>query len=316
MNAATPSASPSEGTQRVRIAIILNGISFKKQFFYSKILPPLEKAFEVRVFETRSKTEAIFLASDAVDKQFRVILAAGGDGTVNQVLNGVLKGREENSDLPILGVIPLGTGNDFARALKLTTDVQPLITRLTRMVPTTLDVGKIEYQQDGKSGLSYFINVADAGMGPEVVSRLMDSTRPFGSAVAYYAAIINTFFSYKPMQVKIKTGTWTWENQLRTVAIGNGNFYGHGLCIAPDATPDDGLFSTFVCGDVSVLEFIRYSGTLKNSKKIKHPKVSYASATQLELTSAKPCRIEADGELLGFLPATISILPSRIRFLC
>lgn len=309
-------ASPSEGTQRVTIAIILNGISFKKKFFYSKILPPLEKAFEVRVFETRSKTEAIFLASDAVEKKFHVILAAGGDGTVNQVLNGMLHGREEKSDLPILGVIPLGTGNDFARTLKLTTDVQQLINRLTRMAPNILDVGKIEHQQDGKSNLSYFINVADAGMGPEVVNKLMDSSRPFGSAVAYYAAIISTFFSYKPMRVKIKTETWTWENQLRTVAVGNGKFYGHGLCIAPDATPDDGVFSTFVCGDVSVLEFIRYSGTLKNSKMIVHPKVSYSSATQLELTAAEPCRIEADGELLGFLPATISILPSRIRFLC
>lgn len=316
MDAATPSSSSSEGTQRVTVAIILNGISFKKKFFYSKILPPLEKVFQVRVFETRSKTEAIFLASDAVDKQFNVILAAGGDGTINQMLNGVLHGREEKNDLPILGVIPLGTGNDFARALKLTTNVQQLIAMLTRMTYKTMDVGKIVCQQDGESSLSYFINVADAGMGPEVVSRLMESSRPFGSAVAYYASIINTFFSYKPMRVKIKTEEWTWENQLRTLAIGNGNFYGHGLCIAPDAKPDDGVFSTFVCGDVSVLEFIRYSGTLKNSKKIVHPKVSYSSATQLELTSAEPCRIEADGELLGFLPATINILPSRIRFLC
>ena len=118
------------------------------------------------------------------------------------------------------------------------------------------------------------------------------------------------------MTVKIKTSEWEWENKLRTLAIGNAKFYGHGLCIAPDAVTDDGIFSTFVCGDVSVLEFIRYSGTLKNSKKIIHPKITYSSAKHVEMTSESPCRIEADGELLGFLPATIDIIPQGIKFLC
>lgn len=118
------------------------------------------------------------------------------------------------------------------------------------------------------------------------------------------------------MEVEIKTPEWQWKNKLRTVAIGNGKFYGHGLCIAPDAKPDDGIFSSFICGNVSVLEFIWYSGDLKNSNKIVHSKVEYSSAKHIELASKTPCRVEADGELLGFLPATIDILPARIKFLC
>lgn len=299
-----------------RIAIVLNGISLKKKLFYTKILPLLQKNFEVTVFETRTKLEGISLASKAVDKRFDVLLAAGGDGTLNQVVNGMLRDRESFSDLPVLGVLPLGSGNDFARALRITANAEALISRLHAMTIKRVDVGKVTYQDADKSRLSYFINVADAGMGPEVVSRMLASGRAFGSSMAYFSAIVSTFFSYKPITVSIKANGWQWRNTLRTVAIGNGKFYGHGLCIAPDALVDDGIFSTFVCGDVSVMEFIRYSGALKRSKKIVHPKVQYSSAKHLELTADAPCRIEADGELLGYLPATIDIIPAKIKFLC
>jgi YegS/Rv2252/BmrU family lipid kinase len=303
--------------ERVRIAIILNGISLKKKFFYQKVLPSLAAAFNTDVFETHSKNDAVSLASKAVDKGYDILIAAGGDGTLNQVLNGVLLERENRTDLPVLGVFPIGSGDDFARTLKIPQNGLELCEQIKSFQVQKLDVGKIIYTNDERRpSLSYFINVADAGMGPEVVSRMTNSDRAFGSAIAYYTAILSTFFSYKPMSVKIKTPDWVWEGKLRTVAIGNGKFYGHGLCIAPDAKPDDGIFSSFVCGDVSVLEFIQYSGTLKSSKKIDHPKVSYASANHIELTSESPCRIEADGELLGFLPATIDIIPRAIKFLC
>src|SRR5688572_20232735 len=119
INPGTPESSPSAGAKGgVKIAIILNGISLKKKFFYKKVLPPLASAFKVDVFETRSKHDAISLASAAVDKAYDVLLAAGGDGTLNQVLNGVLQERENASDFPVVGVFPMGSGNDFARALK------------------------------------------------------------------------------------------------------------------------------------------------------------------------------------------------------
>jgi diacylglycerol kinase (ATP) len=303
----------AQGT--VKIAIILNGISLKKKFFYKKVLPAL-KDFNVDVLETRTKDDALEFASKCVEKKYDLLIAAGGDGTLNQVLNGMLLNHEGQLDLPVLGVLPLGSGNDFARAMKISRKAKEFKERIKLFQARNLDVGKIHStHENGDPISSYFINVADAGMGPEVVNR-MSRNRSFGSGVAYYKAIIATFFSYKPITVKIKTPEWEWKNKLRTLAIGNAKFYGHGLCIAPDAKTDDGLFSTFVCGDVSVLEFIRYSGTMKNSKKIVHPKVTYASAKLIEMTAESPCRIEADGELLGFLPATIDIIPGRIKFLC
>lgn len=300
-----------------QVAIILNGISLRKKWFYNHVVPALSTRFQVEVFETRTKGDAIGLASKAVEKQYDFLLAAGGDGTLNQVLNGALRNREGAASLPVLGVIPIGSGNDFASTMKVTTDALVLRDKLINNQVQMVDVGKVWYrQEDQQSGVAYFLNVVDAGMGPEVVSRMTQGDRLFSSGFAYYWAILSTFFSYKPMKVKIKTADWAWEDKLRTVAIANGKFYGHGLCIAPGAHPADGLFSSFVCGDVSVLEFIRYTGHLKNEKVIDHPKVVYSTLTHVELTSEEPCRIEADGELLGFLPATVKILPTQIKFLC
>lgn len=280
-------------------------------------MPALQKAHNADVFETRTRHDAVFLASKAVEKGYSLILAAGGDGTVNQVLNGVIKGREKDPSLPIIGVIPIGSGNDFARTIKVTTNVNDLMNLITSGKYTQADVGKIQYQTiQGEKDHSYFINVADAGMGPEVVRRVMDSDRIFGAGVAYYAAILSTFSNYKPMDVQVKAEQWEWHGKLNTLAIGNGKYYGHGLCIAPDAIINDGVFSTFICGDASKAEFIWHSSKLKTEKKIAHPKVRYDTARHLELTSGQPCLIEADGELLGMLPATVDIIPNKIKVLC
>lgn len=301
----------------MKVAIILNGISLKKKFFYNQLIPIVSKSFSVDVFETHSKNDAVSLASKAVDKKYNVILAAGGDGTVNQVLNGVLKEREESKSLPILGVIPIGSGNDFARTLSITANAQDLVSRLTAKKFKSVDVGKILCEgREGNPELAYFINVADAGMGPEVVRRVMGSDRIFGAGIAYYAAILKTFASYKPMNVSIKADAWAWKGNLRTLAVANGKYYGHGLCIAPDAKIDDGVFSSFICGDASVAEFIWHSTKLRNEKKIRHPKVVYGNARSVELTSETPCLLEADGEWIGYLPATIELIPQKIKFLC
>lgn len=164
--------------------------------------------------------------------------------------------------------------------------------------------------------MCYFINQADIGMGPDVVRRVLNSGRPFGSGVAYYLAILKTFFTYKPFTAKASAAEWNWEGKIRTLAIANGKYYGNGLGIAPDALPDDGLFSAFICGDVSVFDFIRLSGTLKKCKKVTLPKVQYRTTQSIELYSPEAdAVIEADGEVVGKLPVRIDILPKRIRFL-
>jgi diacylglycerol kinase (ATP) len=179
----------------VKIAIILNGISFQKSLFFKRILPLLQASYPVETFETLSRHDAINLASKAVDKGFDVILAAGGDGTVHQVLNGILKGNETLARLPVLGVLPIGTGNDFARSVLRSVAYHETLNLLAAKESNTIDIGRITFTTEtGEKDSRYFVNVVDTGMGPEVVQKVLNSGRPFGSALAYYSSILSTFF--------------------------------------------------------------------------------------------------------------------------
>ena len=300
----------------MKIAIILNGISLEKEILYQKILPKLSSLFSVEVFETLTLNDAISLASKAVKKRFDVILAAGGDGTLHQVLNGILNRREHYIDLPILGVIPIGTGNDFARSVKIGMEVDQLITLLLKSKPKPIDVGKVFYTAANKQMEErYFINVTDIGMGPEVVKKVLASDRIFGSSFSYYFAILSTFFQYKVVIVNVKADDWQWQGKLRTLAVANGNFFGHGMNIAPDALPNDRLFDIFIAGNVSAFLFILKSHLLRLGKKVIHPEISYRKTTAIEFTSESTCAIEADGEFLGVLPARIEMMKETIKFL-
>jgi len=232
---------------------------------------------------------------------------------VFQVANGMLK---HDGDLPVMAVLPLGSGNDFARGLNIPNGNVEFIKMVESMRVMELDVGKVSYtKDDGALDFSYFLNVADVGMGPVVVQKVLRSGRPFGSAIAYYASIISTFFYFRPRQMKAVAARWTWEGKMRSFAIANGKYYGHGLCIAPMAKLDDGMFEIFACGDASALDFIFQSIPLKKGKRLNHPKVSYYYADQVELTSTEHCMIEADGELLGTLPASVAMASKKIKFL-
>jgi YegS/Rv2252/BmrU family lipid kinase len=218
-------------------------------------------------------------------------------------------------ELPIFGVIPIGSGNDFARSLGDSINPEALVKLLAERKTNGIDVGKITFLEKAEQRKVYFINEADIGMGPDVVRKVMNSKKPFGSAVAYYFSILATFISYKPFRVTTQTNQWKWSGKIRTLAIANGKYFGNGLGIAPDAETNDGKFSTFIVEDVSVLDFIWFSNTLKQCKKVIHKKVHYNETQSIELRSEAHVVIEADGEAVGNLPVRIDLLPQRIRLL-
>jgi YegS/Rv2252/BmrU family lipid kinase len=300
----------------VKVAVVLNGISLEKKNFYKNFLPALSIVSTPQVFETRSANDAIALASKAVDKRFDVVFAAGGDGTVNQVVNGVLQGREDAANLPAIGVIPIGIGNDFARGMEIKAEPAELTQLIKNFDPTYIDAGIVRFtKKDGTEGQQYFVNIAEIGMGPEVVRKVLASDRIFGSGMSYFLAILATFFTHGPVEVKLVADDWHWQGILRTLAIANSKYFGHGLCIAPHAKPDDGIFEAVVYGKVSILDFLKYSGRLRQDKKIEHPKVAYRQLRRIAITSTSECPIEADGELLGILPASVEMLPRKVKFL-
>jgi diacylglycerol kinase (ATP) len=274
----------------------------------------LKKVHSVDVFETAFPNHAFELGRDLSSRDYQILLAAGGDGTLHQVVNGMMDTRAASR--PILGIIPLGSGNDFARTVSITADVNRLLKLLQSYSSKEVDLGKIYFiKEDGLPGEKYFINVADIGMGPEVVQRVSTAPRFLGGALGYYSSIIRTFFSYHPGHVFVKTKDWSWQGKLRSLAIANGKYYGHGLCIAPEAKTNDHLYNIFICGNVSVFDFIIQSENLKKGRYLSLDEVHYKTGTEIELSSDDLCLIEGDGEVLGRLPARVQIQSETLKML-
>ncbi|HNV30019.1 MAG TPA: diacylglycerol kinase family lipid kinase [Cyclobacteriaceae bacterium] len=304
---------PLIASEKLKIAIILNGISTKKKTFYQSILPPLKKEFSVEVFETKSATHAFQLAGETATNHFDIILAAGGDGTLNQVLNGTLSIA---GPLPFLGVIPLGSGNDFAALMNVRPDASQLINLITSRKSRPIDVGKISCRgKEGGQTTRYFINVCSMGMGPATVQRIERLPRWLGPGLRYFTSVLNTFLTHPIERFEVTTKDWTWKGKARVVAIANGKSFGNKIYIAPDAEPDDGLFNTLIATDMPLPKFLLTLQRLKSRQRVKDYSIIYGTTKELLLSSPTSAFIEAEGEMAGYLPANIEMLKNRIQFL-
>ena len=300
----------------MKVAIIINSISRKKKFFYTSIYPSLQQNFHAKVFETQHAQHAIELAAQAVEEKFDCILAAGGDGTLNQVVNGVLSKSDKKDGWPTIGIIPLGTGNDFAKLCGITANSFQISNLLTQNKPKPTDIGKLICQTDkGEVITRYFINVCSLGMGPEVVKRLLKNDRSLGPTLTYLKVIAQTFFSHRPQVIEARGKHWEWRGKARVLAIANGKSFGNGMYIAKDALPDDGIFSTFLAKEMPLLKFLMFIQLIKARRKVNDRLIVYDTCTSIELSAPEPCPVEAEGEWMGWLPAKIEVLPRQINFL-
>lgn len=295
----------------MKIAIILNGISRKKKKFYAEILPPLKSAFDVTLFETQYAGHAQELSSEA-SKSHSVILAAGGDGTLNEVLNGIL----ENESLSTLGVIPLGSGNDFATSCDVIAKGDYIKNLLLQNRPRLTDVGKITCL-DGQGNVmqKYFINACSVGMGPATVSRMKDKPAWMGTNLRYLISILQTFFTHRPESIKLKSDLFDWGGKARVLAIANGKSFGNKIYIAPNACQDDGVFDLFIGANVSLLKFLLYLQSLKSKKKIVSDRIIYSKGSCFEVSSTQTAMVEAEGELVGYLPMSVALVKNKVSFL-
>lgn len=296
----------------MKIAIILNGISGKKKKFYREILPALQQKFEVGVYETKFANHARELATACVTQDVDVIISAGGDGTLNQVVNGLFDAAGKK--LPALAVLPLGSGNDFAHTLGATANATNLI-KILQTQPTPVDVGHITCRgMDGNPKQHYFINECSLGMGPATVRQMERAPKWLSPNLRYLTSILKTFFTHQPEWVELRTEGEHWKGKARVVAIANGKTFGSKIYIAPDAEINDGIFNTFLVAEVPLLRFLIYLQVIKSGKKIDYPAVTYSKARQVELSSPNDMMIEAEGELVGKLPASIKMEAGKILF--
>lgn len=258
--------------------------------------------------ETCGSKSAIALAKKFAEEDHSHIIAVGGDGTIHEVVNGIM--QSENTDVQ-LGILPWGTANDFCKTIEAANSVADLMHSILRGSHQQLDVGYLQYQENDTN--SYFINIADLGIGAEVVERVNSSPKILSPDLIFMGAIIRTFLSYNNQPIEIKTPEWTWKGMANSVVIANAKYFGSGLCIAPNADPTDGVFEIVISGDISIYDYLKNVRRIKAGKLIDHPEVHYKTASDLEISSPQQCGLEADGEFLGFTPVKISIADRKLR---
>jgi diacylglycerol kinase (ATP) len=256
---------------------------------------------------TERPGHAVELARAAREQGVQLVVAAGGDGTVHEVVNGLLADGA-GSGVPTLGVIPLGSGCDYVKTFGVPQDVAGALATLTSDAPPReVDAGHISYE----GGSTYFVNIAEVGIGAEVVDRAARLPRVLGGAV-YLAGFCLTLPSYRRRPASIDVDGRTSDVQLTNLVCAIGQVFGGGMRVAPDADPSDGLFDIQVQTG-SKLDYVRGIPKVYRGTHIPHPRVQQERGAVLAVRCTPAALIEADGEVLGRTPAEFRIVGGALE---
>jgi diacylglycerol kinase (ATP) len=263
---------------------------------------------------TSRPAEATELTRKALRDGFRTIVAVGGDGTVNEVVNGFFEDGKWVGAGARLGLVSHGTGGDLRKTLGLPKNEDAAIERLVAGRTKKLDLGRAEFVgPDGARSIRHFINIGDLGLGGDTAVRVNRTTKVFGGKVSFLWGTLATVAGYrnKDLEIVIDGGA-PIKGRMCMVVVANGQYFGGGMRIAPEAIMDDGIFDIVTVGDLGKLELLMNIGKVYSGRHIGHPKVGLYRGREVTVTSPQPALIELDGEQPGRTDVTFSILPGLL----
>ncbi len=262
---------------------------------------------------TEAPRHAIELARTAVGKGYDLIVSVGGDGTINEVVNGLHDGGGAGD--VSLGIISTGTGGDFIRSIGGSPRYADACRRLLDPRRLLVDLGSVEYSVDGHRERRLFVNFAGLGFDAEVVRATTQRFKVLGGLPSYLLGLLTTFLGYRNQELSLTIDGRTETRKLCTVVIGNGRYGGGSMLLAPNADLTDGLFDIVTIGDVSKPDLLWSLPRIYRGTHLSHPKVNVVRAAEVTVDSTTGAVIQADGELLGLTPARFSIIPSALDIL-
>jgi diacylglycerol kinase (ATP) len=276
-------------------------------------------AFQVAF--TKKQGDGIVLARRGAEQGRKFIIACGGDGTINEVANGILESNPEEIEL---GVLPSGTGGDFRRTLGMPTDAREAAKGLKTGQTKKIDVGRVTFFNFAGEEISrYFLNVSSFGLSAAIIERVKTKNKfewlPHdllrGKATFAFSTLQEVLdLNYTTVRVKIDERE---EKLLNTInfAVANSRFFGGGMKIAPDAQLNDGLFDVVNIGDIKTAKILLNAYTLYAGSHLNLEEVNHIHAKRIEVKPAngQEIHLETDGELPGKLPATFEIVPNALK---
>jgi len=249
-----------------------------------------------------------------IEAGYSRIIAVGGDGTMNEVINGVFAQNRVPTTEVMLGMIAVGTGNDWGKMFNLPTDYEAAVETIRNQKTFVQDAGVVTYRRSNKTWQRYFINIPGMGFGARVVARsnnLKDKGK--SSPGLYLLTLFTSLLRYRSIRAHIEIDGNAFRRKVFSMNIGIGKYNGGGMMQVPDAIVDDGLYNITLIRRMGKLNVIANISKLYNGKITSHRKVESYTGKIINVDSPALLQLETDGETLGHSPMAFQIIPRSVR---
>ncbi len=263
---------------------------------------------------TKTAKEAERIVHDVLAQGYRQIIAVGGDGNIHDIANGLLTQNIVPSNEVKLGIISLGTGNDFVKNYAIPTNIRQAVNLIKRGKSVLHDAGMASYFSAGEKQHRFFINFCGVGFDAYVVERAAP-WKAYGQ-MAYLLATLRWMFPYKKPTLKIITKQQCFETPCYMALAGIGRFSGGGMLLTPGAKMNDGKFTVSIAKNISKIEVVLKIAMLYNGKFSEHPQVETIETSDLKIEATAftfPVKMQADGDMLGEGPFELSVIPGALK---
>jgi YegS/Rv2252/BmrU family lipid kinase len=252
----------------------------------------------------------IDLAERAARHGAELLVAVGGDGTLNEVVNGLVR---SGSDAQV-ATIPLGTGMDFVRSYGIPTSFDDAVRNAVDGTSRRIDVGRVAYREwSGGEAERFFANVGSVGMSAAVAERANGMSKALGGKATFFYALVRVFFEWENTVISVQLDDAKREARMHDVIVANGRWHGGAMLLAPEAKQDDGLFDVVLIGDVTKRDFVTTAPKIYKGTYLAHPKVELLRSRSVAVDAPDRLPIELDGEQVGTTPVRFEVVPHAVR---
>jgi YegS/Rv2252/BmrU family lipid kinase len=270
------------------------------------------------LFVTQKPGEATTFAREAINIGARLIIVVGGDGTVQEAINGFFENRKPKNPSCELGIVNCGTGSGLAQTLGLPSSPEQQLDVIHQQPSKAVDAGLVTFHDcEGKEGERFFINECQVGIGGSVVADVKSLHKYFGGTVAFGSVTIMKILTFKAPKLTVQLG----KNMLRAdrligIVVGNGVYCGGGMKLTPSAKPDDGQFDVLLIHDMSLPTRLWNFPKIYTGNHVYSPHFTLCRCKKIAVDSEESVLVEADGELLGKLPCAVEMFHAALRIRC
>ena len=237
-----------------------------------------------------------------------LVVAVGGDGTVNEVASGIVGSGAE------LAVIPRGTGVDFVRTYGIPSKLDDAVEVALRGTTRAIDAGRVGYRAwSGEPGEAWFFNVAGVGMSGAVAKRTNESSKALGGKASYLWSTLAVFARWRNTEVQVAVDEETRAGRMHEVVVANGRYLGGGMMLTPEAEPDDGLFDVLLIGDITKADLVKTMPKVYRGTHLPHPKAELLRGAAVSVDSEVALPVQLDGEQPGTTPVRFELVPKALR---